>query len=192
MGEKEVTCEENKQAWIALYTQPRREKVVARQLTEHGMESYLPMWKVVRQWSDRRKKVEVPLIPSYVFLHIDPRLYIKVYDFPGIVRVLTFNGRVAIVQPEEIELLRRATVAGKEKIKLESSTPKYHLNDEVEIIEGLFSGYRGVVVRDEKTCRVSIRIEELQCAVVVEVPFHSVRALRTEVIARNALYDKAI
>jgi len=93
------------QAWIAAYTRPRWEKVVASQLLKVGIQSYVPIRREVRQWSDRKKTVEVPLLPSYVLVQLDPTHYQKVFQADGIVRVITFNRRLAVIRSSEIDLL---------------------------------------------------------------------------------------
>ena len=59
--------------WLVLYTKPRNEKKVAERLTKNGFEVYCPLIKTLRQWSDRKKKVEIPMFSSYVFIHIDEK-----------------------------------------------------------------------------------------------------------------------
>lgn len=158
--------------WIALYTRARHECSVNEQLQRFGMESYVPLRQEIRQWSDRRKKILVPLIPSYVFVHLDPRDYRRVFAAHGIVRVVQFNGRIAVVRPSEIELLRAATQYER---PVSTSTASFHQNDSVEIVDGLFKGYCGRVVRADKLYTVGIRIEELGCSLLIEVPTTYVR-----------------
>ena len=54
--------------WFALYTRPKAEKKVEERLSLAGFDSFLPLQTVIKQWSDRKKKVEIPLINSYVFV----------------------------------------------------------------------------------------------------------------------------
>lgn len=158
--------------WIALYTRPRHERSVGEQLQRLGMESYVPLRQEIRRWSDRRKKVLVPLIPSYVFVHLDPGDHHRVFAAHGIVRVVAFNGRIAVVRPSEIELLRAAT---RYEHPVSISTASFHENDPVEIVDGLFKGYCGRVVHADKMYTVGIRIEELGCSLLLEVPTVHVR-----------------
>src|SRR5690554_7279042 len=74
--------------WYALYTRPRNEKKVVQGLTSLGIEVYCPMVTEVRQWSDRKKKVALPLIPSYVFVRIAETKRSMVFEVPGVVRYL--------------------------------------------------------------------------------------------------------
>jgi len=74
--------EENK--WIAIYTKARHEKQVQRQLELMGIEAYVPLKKEYHRWSDRVKLVDVPLIPSYVFVCPNPTQYLKMFTVNGI------------------------------------------------------------------------------------------------------------
>ncbi len=92
--------------WYVLYTQPRQEKKVAEGLQKMGIESFCPLVTVVKQWSDRKKKVELPLINSYVFVNIEENNRDAVFAVSGIVRYLFWLGKPAVVRAIEIEALR--------------------------------------------------------------------------------------
>ncbi|HSK14227.1 MAG TPA: UpxY family transcription antiterminator [Phnomibacter sp.] len=92
--------------WYALYTRSRWEKKVDRLLTEAGYETYCPLNKVERRWSDRIKKVEEPLFRSYVFVHIEPAKQSYVRAIEGVVNFVYYLGKAAIVRDEEIEAIR--------------------------------------------------------------------------------------
>jgi transcription antitermination factor NusG len=153
--------------WIALYARARHEVQVSRQISEMGIETFVPLRKEIHRWSDRKKWVDVPLIPSYVFVHIDLRDYFRVFLASGIVRVVMFRGRIARIRDNEIELLRCA-VEAVEPIKV--ATPEYHAMDDVVVVSGLFAGHRGKVVQSGSKYKINIRIEELESAVVIELP----------------------
>jgi transcriptional antiterminator RfaH len=157
----------NPHIWIAVYTRPRWEKAVDAQLRASGIESYVPIQRQLRQWSDRRKIIEVPLLPSYVLVHLPLDQHRRVYQAAGVVRVVMFHGRVAVIQQSEIDLLKRIE-RGNDSAAI-SSMP-VRTNDQVQIIAGPFEGYCGNVVRSDGGCRVALEIEQLSCAVLVEVP----------------------
>ena len=92
--------------WFAIYTRPKNEKKVVAGLEKIGIEVYCPMVKQVKQWSDRKKKVEVPLINSYVFVNIEESDRNVVFEIPGVVRYLFWLGKPAVIQEQEIEVLR--------------------------------------------------------------------------------------
>lgn len=165
--------------WIALYTKARREKIVAQELQQSGIESYVPLRRELHRWSDRQQWVEKPLIPSYVFARVEPRDHARVFMADGIVRVVSFHGRIACVRDSEIELLRLATKF--DKVVSITAANNYHLDDEVEIVAGVFAGYRGRVIRCSKLYSIGIRIEELEYILAVEVPKVDVRLLLEKV-----------
>ena len=76
--------------WYAVYTRPRFEKQVVKALLDQGIEGYLPLIKTMRQWSDRKKMVEVPLFSSYVFVHINRSAYDQVLQTQGVVKYISF------------------------------------------------------------------------------------------------------
>ena len=152
--------------WIAVYTRARAERTVAHQLEERGVTSFVPCQRRLHKWSDRSKWVEQPLIPSYVFVLLSPAEHHRLFDIPGFVRVIMFNGRVAVVRPVEIELLRRTEHHPEvEAVGIEQFTR----GERVQIIAGLFAGYAGIVVHSEADYRVAVSIEELSYAVVLTV-----------------------
>jgi transcription antitermination factor NusG len=95
------------QKWLAVYTKPRWEKKVAQLLTKKGIESYCPLNKVRRKWSDRVKLVEEPLFKSYVFVRIadEGRTDVRMTD--GVINFVYWDGKPAIVKDKEIQLIQR-------------------------------------------------------------------------------------
>src|ERR1700687_3594289 len=92
--------------WYALYTFPRHEKRVAEQIEQRRFTSFLPVYRSVRRWKDRRKELELALFPGYVFVRIAPHDKLQVLQVPGAVRIVTFNGQPAALPEQEIECLR--------------------------------------------------------------------------------------
>jgi transcription antitermination factor NusG len=93
--------------WYAVYTKPRWEKKVHARLLERGIESYCPLNKVRKQWSDRVKLVEEPLFKSYVFVHISPdeESWVRMVD--GVLNFVYWQGKPALVKDREIENIKR-------------------------------------------------------------------------------------
>src|SRR3990167_6679617 len=92
--------------WYVIYTKPKWEKKVADRLQKSGIEVYCPMVTQIKQWSDRKKKTETPLIPSYVFLNIEEKNRNDVFEVHGVVRYLFWLGKPAIVKDSEIEAIQ--------------------------------------------------------------------------------------
>lgn len=127
--------------WYVLYTKPRQEKKVADSLNAIGIEAYCPMVTVVKQWSDRKKKVQIPLINSYVFVNIEEHHREAVFKVSGIVRYLFWLGKPAVVRAIEIEALQNSLegiVASFEVSAIQKDTI-------YKIPEGPFQGFEGIV-----------------------------------------------
>lgn len=159
--------------WIALYTRSRHEQSVAQQLTMEGIESFVPMRKEFHKWNDRKRLVDVPLIPSYVFASIPLNEHHRVFEVQGIVRIVMFNRRVAIVYPSEIEFLRKVC---RTENPVSVKSLKFCIRDEVEIVSGLFAGYRGTIVQIGPKCKIGIQIKEIDYLVVVDVSHDQIRS----------------
>jgi transcription antitermination factor NusG len=93
--------------WFVLFTKPRNELKVSERLTSIGIEAYTPCRIEVRQWSDRKKKTRVPLLPSMVLVSLQERQVNQVFEVPGVVRYLFEHGKRAKVSNEEVLAMQR-------------------------------------------------------------------------------------
>ena len=151
--------------WYALYTRPRFEKKVDEELRSKGIETYLPLRKVLRQWSDRKKWVEEPLFRSYVFVHIRPTERIRSLRVNGVVRMVGFGGKPSIIPDDQIEAVRRFLDEG---YKVEP-TDYLIRGDLVEITHGPLMGIRGRLVEIRNAHRFVISIDAIRQSIAVEV-----------------------
>jgi transcriptional antiterminator RfaH len=153
--------------WYAVYTRSRNEKKVYALLKEQSIESYLPLQRRLKQWSDRRKWIEEPLIRSYIFVRASERDYYTVLNTPGVVKYVTFSGRAAPIPDRQINTLKRllATEADLEVIPqiLFPGAP-------IEVIAGPLMGLRGEMVQYKGKNRVVIRINEIGQSVLLTIP----------------------
>lgn len=132
--------------WYVIYTKPRNEKKVADRLKHIGVDVYCPMITMVKQWSDRKKKVEMPLLNSYVFVNLNEKDRELVFQVSGVVRYLFWLGKPAIVREEEIEALQDGL---KETIQsFEVSAIK--IGDMLPIPTGPFQGKEGIIKQINK------------------------------------------
>jgi transcription antitermination factor NusG len=127
--------------WYALYTKPRNEKKVAESLQKMGIDSYCPMVTQIRVWSDRKKKVSVPLINSYVFVNISESERQKVFEVTGVVRFVFWLQKPAIIRDEEIEILKKSLVHTMESFELQP----YRKGDKINITQGPFVGQNAII-----------------------------------------------
>ena len=93
--------------WHALYVRSRSEKKVLSQLEEMGVEAYLPLVTKVKQWSDRRMKVQEPLFRSYVFVFSNEKEYIPILNVYGVVKFVTFERKAVIVPENQILAIKK-------------------------------------------------------------------------------------
>lgn len=131
--------------WFVLYTNPKAEKKVAEQLSKIGIINYCPLVSKMKQWSDRKKKIEVPLFSSYVFVNIDESKRNDVFQAKGAVRYLFWLGKPAIVRDEEIESIK--SWLGK-SIDIEVSDLKP--GDKLVIEKGPFQNQEAVIQQIDK------------------------------------------
>lgn len=127
--------------WNVLYVKPRNEKKVALQLEALGVTVYCPMVIQMRQWSDRKKKVEIPLINSYVFVKLEEKERSIVFQVPGVVRYVFWLKKPAIVYDREIELLQESLKETIAEVEVAQIKP----GDLIAIGSGPFKGEQGLV-----------------------------------------------
>ena len=156
------TEEINNEPWNVLYTTPRAEKKVYDRLMELGIETYLPLYKTIRQWSDRKKKVEVPLFNSYIFVRSPEKQRFEILSVYGVVRYLYYLGKPAIIRQKEIDGIRRFLN------QTEGYKITVEVGDKVEIASGVMEGVFGEVIRVGKD-KLVLQIEQLGMNLVAEV-----------------------
>lgn len=151
-------------AWYVLYTSARAEKRAQERLEQMGIETFLPLHKIKRQWSDRVKTVEVPLFNSYIFVNCNEH---KVRELPlvyGVARVVFYLDRPAVVRDEEIEAIKKFLEVARDKKIITRG-------DEVEILAGPLKSKAGKVLHISRTkailvlkeigINVSVSLQEL-------------------------------
>lgn len=158
--------------WYAIYTRSRYEKKVAGLLEELGITAYLPLMKTWRQWSDRKRLVEVPLFNSYIFILSEPHLVYKTLQVDGAIYVVKFAGQPAVIPDEQIENLK---ILLGSSTKFENSFDEFIFGEQVEVIEGPLCGVQGVFVEYHGKKRVLIRMDAINQNLVIEVKLGMVR-----------------
>jgi transcriptional antiterminator RfaH len=151
--------------WYVVYTKPKWEKKVAEQLTKNGIECYCPLVVQVRQWSDRKKKVEVPLFNSYVFVQLSEADRNAVFNSPGVVRYLFWLGKPAIVRDEEIEIIKKWLDTGADS---DISVAKYKVGDTVEVESGPFMTQKAIV-QEVNSNNYILVLESLGCVLKMKI-----------------------
>jgi len=140
--------------WYAIYTRPRWEKKVNSLLVEKGIESYCPLNKVRRKWSDRMKTIEEPLFKSYVFVKISEEDRTTVRMTNGVVNFVYWDGKPAVIREREIQTIRRFL---DEYENVEAVKMDFSPNERVRVIAGPMMDKEGKVLElKNKTAKLCI------------------------------------
>jgi transcription antitermination factor NusG len=151
--------------WYALYTCPRHEKQVAEQIKQRRISCFLPLYRSVRRWKDRRKELELALFPGYVFVHIGLQDRLSVLQLRGAVRFVSFNGHPAPLPDGEMESLMNALASGVRA----NPHPYLTVGRRVRVRYGPLARAQGILVRRKDKFRVVLSLDILMRSVGVEV-----------------------
>ena len=151
--------------WYAAYTWAHHEKRVARQLQERQVTCFLPLYRSVRRWKDRRKELELALFPGYVFVRMALRGKLQVLQLPGVVCLVSSRGQPAPLPESEMEALHR----GLTNQLSGQPHPYLKVGRRVRIVRGPLAGSEGILVRKKDWLRVVLSIELLMRSVAIEV-----------------------
>lgn len=160
--------------WYALYTRPRAEKLVYQRLVEEGIETFLPLQKTYRMWSDRKKLVEKPLLSSYIFVKTIKKNFPRVYKVNGIVKFISFEGQPVSIPQKQIDNLRLLINSDAE---IEVTTEKFAQGDNVEVVNGALIGLTGELIKIGSKNRVVVRIDRLDQNLILKIPLGFLRKI---------------
>jgi transcription antitermination factor NusG len=173
----EALSANDQRKWYVLYTKPRWEKKVGDLLRQRGFEVYVPLNRVHRQWSDRKKLVLEPLFKGYVFIRIERENLSKPLSTPGILNYVYWLKKPAVVREREIESIQRFLHEYSDVRVEKLETVK--LSDKVEILQGPFMDKSGEVRRVSGQT-VSVAIESLGFQLVVTLQKADVRVVEKD------------
>jgi transcriptional antiterminator NusG len=157
----------NEKKWLVFYTKSRQEKKVRDQLAKNGFEVFLPLQKVMRQWSDRKQKVEVPLFNSYIFVRESEDKIVDILQSPGIAWNIRHNNKPAVLHPKEVDLINQFLSSG---LLIEVNTVQdFQIGDNVQIVDGPLKGVRGQLIRTASGDRFSLAFESMASIIQVEI-----------------------
>jgi transcription elongation factor/antiterminator RfaH len=162
--------------WIVVRSKPRSEKVAHNELVKKNIESYLPLLKERRKWSDRKKWVEFPLFSSYLFARIDIKDSIFVLQTQGVNTIVKFGKQIAIVQNSVIEAIRLAMEGGYQLEPVEYFVE----GNQVEVIAGPMKGVKGIVAKLKGQNRLIIKIDAIQQALSIQIESKFIRNLNSK------------
>jgi transcription termination/antitermination protein NusG len=155
--------------WYVFYTKSRQEKKVKDLLLKNGYDVFLPMQKVMRQWSDRKKKVDVPLFNSYIFVKEYDHKIPEILKTPGVAWNIRYNGRPAVLRDEEFDLIHRFITTGY-FLEASGEVESFKVGDRAKIIDGPLAGLTGTLTGQDKSQRVNFLLEGIQQVIQVQIP----------------------
>ncbi len=155
--------------WHAVYVSSRTEKKISENLINKGIEAYVPLVKTMRQWSDRKKMVEFPLLNGYVFVKINPAENDKVMQTKGIVNFVRSEGKIAIIRDIEIDRLKQLVELGYH-LEANGISTKYKEGDKIKINSGVLKGIEGYVVEAKENDLIDVLLESIGQCIRVKLP----------------------
>jgi transcription antitermination factor NusG len=152
-------------SWFALQVKPRHEKAVAEALRLKGLQEFCPQYLAVRRWSDRVKRLTLPLFPRYVFCRFDRRDALLALTTPGVTSILGVGKRPVPIADAEMQTLQAI---------VQSNTPAQpwpflRIGQSVHLESGPLAGLRGILLEFKSQCRVVVSVTLLQRSVAVEI-----------------------
>ena len=161
--------------WYAVQTRARHEKVVAERLQEQGLTAFLPLIATVHRWSDRQKKVELPLFSCYVFVRMVPRNEerVRVHRVNGVFGIVGVRGEGIPIPDEQIQAVRTLV---SEKLPW-SFHPFLKIGQRVRIRGGSMDGVEGVLVARNGDRTLVVSIDAIQRSLAVRIEGYDVEAV---------------
>ena len=160
---------EKEKNWHALYVASRQEKKIFEKLQKKNIETYLPIIKTMKQWSDRKKMVELPLLNGYIFVKIDSTENEKTLQTPGVVNFVRAEGKIAKVREIEIERLKQLINLGYQ-LEVNGMKRNYKEGDKVKIISGALKNIEGFVVENKEGRYIDVLLESIGQTIRVKLP----------------------
>lgn len=143
--------------WFVFYTYPKSEKKVEYLLTQKGYETYLPCKTIIKQWHDRKKKIQSPLFPNYIFVKTLERQLYYILEVDNICSFIKFKNKPAVIKETEIKNIRKML----ELTNDVNTTNEFQCGDKVKISRGPLLGLEGIILKKNNSTRFVVRINEL-------------------------------
>lgn len=157
----------NSYFWHAVYVKSRAEKKAQTELQIQEIETFLPLQRKLRQWSDRKKWVETPLISGYLFVKASRKEYDQVLQSNYVVSYVRFEGKAAIVPEYQIEYLK--LMLKQDSSEIEITREKLKPGQMIEVVAGPLIGLKGKLQKIKGKNKVAIELEQLGYSALVEI-----------------------
>jgi transcriptional antiterminator RfaH len=161
-----LKSEKNSFKWYPVYTHPRAEKQANIALLNKGIETYLPLHRQLKQWSDRKKWVEEPFIKSYLFVRIKEHEQGEVLMTKGITRFIYFSGKIASMPDRQIDELKLILAS---PFELEITEQNLQPGEKILIKAGPLKGLTGEIISYRSQKQLALRLENLGYSIIVHV-----------------------
>ena len=171
-----MMVEKDKKYWYAIYVRSRSEKKVVAQLEDIGVEVFLPLITRIKQWSDRKKKVEEPLFKSYVFVHSTIKQHIPILNVYGVIKFVTFEHQAVVVPENQIVAIKRYIDDFDEKER-ELTNAELQVGDMVRITNGPMQGLIGRLQSIKDKRQIIVYIEAVGQYIPVSISRAKVEAI---------------
>lgn len=155
-----------KKRWLAAYVKMHHEKKVRDHLTSLNIDNFLPVQTEIRQWSDRKKKVERVLIPMMIFVNVDTEEQQRVIRLPSIIRYLVLRGEHKPTEIPTSQMNSFMFMLDNSENQVNFSSNNLQPGENIRVIKGSLTGLEGELIYVEGKSKIAIRIEQLGCAVV--------------------------
>jgi transcription antitermination factor NusG len=152
--------------WYPVYTHPRAEKKAHQSLLNKGIETYLPLRRQLKQWSDRKKWVDEPFIKSYLFVRIAEHEQAEVLMTKGIARFIYFGGKIAPMPDRQIDDLKLLMTSS---LELEITEENLLPGEKIILKAGPLKGMTGEIISYRSQKQLVLRLENLGCSVIIHV-----------------------
>jgi transcriptional antiterminator RfaH len=152
--------------WYPVYTQPRAEKKACQALTNKGVETYLPLHRQLKQWSDRKKWVEEPFIKSYLFVYIKEHQQTEVLMTKGVSRFIYFSGKIASMPKRQIDDLKLVMAS---PFELEITEEDLQPGEKVMIKAGPLKGLMGEIISYRSQKQLALKLENLGYSIIIHI-----------------------
>ena len=162
VGQGCAACAAN---WHAIFTRHQHEKSVASSLSSKGYEVYLPLYLSPRRWQDRTKQLWLPLFPGYVFIREGMDRQFQIVTTPGVIQVVGWGGRPAIVPQHQLNAVRRII----ESCHSVEPRPYFKCGDRVRVKTGPLMGLEGILERKKGISHLVVSMEMLGRSAAVEI-----------------------
>lgn len=153
--------------WYAIYTKANGEKKLLSSLQEMNVECYLPLKKVLRYWSDRKKWIEEPLFRGYVFAKVSYLEFFKVLNTSGVVCFVSFGGKAQPIPEVQIHNIKTMVEQSEQEVTLTYKSIKR--GQKADVIYGPLKGVQGEIVEIFGQDRILVRIESLNCSLYANI-----------------------